>query len=127
MRIERNEGILCEVRALAALIGALVLALPAAQVEAATAKRTAVLRLAAAHPVSLRGTRFLPRESVTVAAHSQGRTRARTVVAAAAGTFVVSFPRLPFDRCEGFLAIARGARGSFAVYKLPDLMCPPRG
>jgi hypothetical protein len=115
-------------KALAALIGALVLALPAAaQVEAATAKRTAVLRLVAAHPVSLRGTRFLPRESVTVAAHSQGRTRARTVVAAAAGTFVVSFPRLPFDRCEGFLAVARGARGSFAVYKLPDVMCPPRG
>jgi hypothetical protein len=116
------------VKALAALTLALALLLPAAaRVEASTAKRTASLRLASAHPVSLRGSRFLSGERVTVVASSQGRIRTRTVTAADAGTFVVRFTRLPFDRCEGFLAVARGARGSFAVYKLPDLMCPPRG
>ena len=115
-------------KALAALTLALGLLLPAvARVEASTAKRTALLRLATAHPVSLRGSRFLGGERVTVVASSQGRIRTRTVTAAAAGTFLVRFTGMPFDRCEGFRAVAQGARGSFAVYKLPDLMCPPRG
>jgi hypothetical protein len=116
------------VKALVALTLALALLLPAAgRVEASTAKRTALLRLVAAKPVSLRGSRFLSGERVAVVAASQGRMRSRTVTAAQAGTFVVRFAGLPFDRCEGFLAVARGARGSFAVYKLPDVMCPPRG
>ena len=114
-----------------ALVGftlTLALTLPAAgRVEGSTAKRTAALRLLAAHPVALRGSRFLSGERVTVVAASQGRMRSRTVTAGQAGTFVVRFSGLPFDRCEGFLAVARGARGSFAVYKLPDPVCPPRG
>jgi hypothetical protein len=116
------------VKALVALTLALALLLPAAaRVEASTAKRTASLRLAAAHPVSLRGAHFLSGERVTVIASSQGRMRSRTVVAGVTGAFLVRFKGLPFDRCEGFRAVAQGSRGSFAVYKLPDLMCPPRG
>ena len=55
------------VKALVALTLALALALPAAaRVEASTAKRTAVLRLATAHPVAFRGSRFLAGERVGV-------------------------------------------------------------
>jgi hypothetical protein len=116
------------VKALAALTLALAVSLPAAaRVEASTAKRMATLRLASAHPVALRGSRFLSGERVTVVASSQSRIRSRTVTAADGGTFLVRFRGMPFDRCKGFLAVARGARGSFAVYKLPELMCPPRG
>ena len=114
--------------ALAALTLALALVLPAAaRVEASTAKRTAALKLTSARPVSLRGSRFLAGEQVTIVAASQGRRRSRTLSAGTVGTFLVRFAGLPFDRCEGFEAVARGARGSFAVYKLPKLMCPPRG
>jgi hypothetical protein len=116
------------VKAVVALTLAVGLLLPsAARVEASSAKRTASLRLAASHPVTLRGSRFLSGERVTVTASSQGRSRAKSVTAAASGTFLVRFTGMPFDRCEGFLAVARGARGSVAVYKLPDVMCPPRG
>jgi hypothetical protein len=131
IRLRRNpcsEWHTGRVKALAALTLALALLLPAAaRVEASTAKRTASLRLATAHPVALRGSRFLSGERVTVVASSQGRIRSRTVTAGDAGTFLVRFAGMPFDRCEGFLAVARGSRGSLAVYKLPDLMCPPRG
>jgi hypothetical protein len=115
------------VKAIVALTLALGLLLPsAARVDASTAKRTASLRLAAAHPISLRGSRFLSGERVTVVASSQGRTRAKTTTAGGSGTFLVTFAGMPFDRCQGFRATARGARGSIAVYKLPDVMCPPR-
>ena len=107
---------------------ALALLLPSAAGGApSTANRKAVLGLATAQPVALRGSRFLSGERVTVVAASQGRLRTKVVTAGAAGTFLVQFVGLPFDRCEGFAAIARGSRGSFATYKLPDVMCPPRG
>jgi hypothetical protein len=115
------------VKAVVALTLAVGLLLPsAARVEASPTKRTALLRLVAPHPVSLRGSRFLSGERVTVMASSQGRIKTKSVTAAAAGTFLVRFTDMPFDRCQGFLAVARGARGSIAVYKLPDVMCPPR-
>lgn len=107
---------------------ALSLLLPgAAGGSPSTVERKAFLRLATAQPVALRGSSFLGGERVTVVAASQGRLRTKVVTAGAAGTFLAQFPGLPFDRCEGFVAIARGTRGSFAVYKLPDVMCPPRG
>lgn len=115
------------VKVLIAVTAALVLAVPAAaaQVERA-GKRSASLKLAAAHPVSLRGSRFLAGERVKVVAHSGDRTRSRTVTAGAGGAFLVRFANMPFDRCQGFLAVAQGARGSVARFKLPELMCPPR-
>jgi hypothetical protein len=116
------------VKVLVALTVALALALPAAAGgHSSNAGRTAALKLTAAHPVSLRGSRFLAWERVTVVAASQGRTRARVVSAGRGGAFVVRFGSMPFDRCDGFVAVARGARGSYAVYKLPELTCPPPG
>jgi hypothetical protein len=116
------------VKALVALAVVLAFALPAAAGgHASNAGRTAALKLTAAHPVSLRGSHFLAGERVTVAAASQGRARSRVVTAGTGGAFLVRFGGMPFDRCEGFVAVARGSRGSFAVYKLPELMCPPRG
>jgi hypothetical protein len=116
------------VKALVALTLAVGLLLPsAARVHASTPERTASLRLVGTHPISLRGSRFLSGERVNVVAASQGRRGSRAVTATPGGTFTVGFGSMPFDRCQGFVAVARGARGSFAVYKLPDLMCPPRG
>jgi hypothetical protein len=116
------------VKAVVGVTLALFLLLPgAAGGSPSTAERKALLRLAAANPVSLRGSSFLSGERVTVVAASQGRLRTKVVTAGAAGTFLARFADLPFDRCEGFVAIARGTRGSFAVFKLPDVACPPRG
>jgi hypothetical protein len=114
------------VKVIVAVTAALVLAVPAAAHVDASGTRPAVLRLAASHPVSLRGTKFLAGEQVTVTAYSQGRIRARTVVAGESGAFLARFRNLPFDRCQGFRAVARGARGSLARFKLPELMCAPR-
>jgi hypothetical protein len=114
------------VKVIVAVTAALVLALTAAAHVDASGERRAVLRLAAAHPVSLRGSNFLPGEQVTVVAHSQGRMRTRKVVAGDGGGFVARFANLPFDRCQGFVAVAHGARGSKARFKLPELMCRPR-
>jgi hypothetical protein len=114
------------VKATVAVTVALVLALMAAAHVDASGQRRAVLKLAAAHPVSLRGSQFLAGEQVTVVAHSAGRTKSRTITAGESGGFLVRFGNLPFDRCNGFLAVARGARGSVARFKLPELMCPPR-
>jgi hypothetical protein len=114
------------VKVIAAVTAALALAVPAAAHVDSTGKRSAALKLAGSHPVSLRGSKFLAGERVTVTARSAGVKRSRTVTAGGAGAFVARFANLPFDRCQGFLAVARGARGSVATLKLPDLMCPPR-
>jgi hypothetical protein len=116
------------VKALVALTLALTLTLPAAAAAKTSAvERKASLRLATAHPVALRGSRFLAGERVSVIVSSQARVRSRTVTADDAGTFLVRFVGLPFDRCDGLVAVARGNRGSIAVYKLPQSLCPPRG
>jgi hypothetical protein len=116
------------VKALAGLALALTLTLPAAAAaKPSGVERTALLRLATAHPVALRGSRFLAGERVSVIVSSQGRMRSRAVTASDEGTFLVRFVGMPFDRCDGLVAVARGARGSIAVYKLPQSMCPPRG
>jgi hypothetical protein len=114
------------VKVIVAVTASLLLALTAAAQVDASGQRRAVLKLAGAHPVSLRGSKFLAGEQVTVVVHSAGRTKSRTVTAGAAGVFLVRFGNLPVDRCQGFLAFARGARGSIARFKLPELMCPPR-
>ena len=115
-------------KVIAAVVAALGFVAPVAAAPDAV-ERGATLRLAGTHPVALRGSGFLAGEQVTVVAQSAGRTRSRTVVAGEAGRFLVRFDKLPFDRCQGFRAVARGVRGSVARFKLPDLLdrlCPPR-
>jgi hypothetical protein len=114
------------VKALLAIAVLLVLALPAAPLEAAP-ERTAVLRLVSANPTVLLGSRFIPGERVRVTARAKGRSRSRTLNAAPGGGFLVLFSDLVLERCDGFTATARGARGSSATLKLPQPACPPRG
>lgn len=113
-------------KALLALILLLVLALPAARTEAAP-KRAAVLRLVTANPPVLLGSRFIPGERVRVTAQAKNRSRSRTLNAGPAGGFLVLFSGFTIDRCDGFTATARGARGSSATLKLPQPACPPKG
>lgn len=120
-------------RTLAVILSAMrPLALAAAVVAAATAvsaspaatERRATLRLVTAHPITLRGTGFDAAERVQVTVHSSGFTRTKQT-RSNDGAFTVTF-RLPFDRCNGLLAVARGSSGTVARYKLPQLLCPPR-
>lgn len=113
-------------KALLALTVLLVLALPAARLEAAP-KRAAVLRLVTSNPPVLLGSRFIPGERVRVTAKAKGRTRSRTLNAGPGGGFLVLFSGVTLDRCDGFTATARGARGSNATLKLPQPACPPKG
>jgi hypothetical protein len=89
-------------------------------------------RLAAAHvvvldrsPVVVRGTRFVPRENVTVRVIVRGGPRwTKTVTAGAGGTWTARFRSASLGRCASFWVRAAGGRGSKAAYtELP----PPCG
>jgi hypothetical protein len=84
----------------------------------------ATLKLSKGIPLTLRGAHFLPNERVRVTVSSTLK-RTKLVSASASGAFVVSFQQA-FDRCNGLLALATGARGSRAMLKMPQLGCPPR-
>jgi hypothetical protein len=77
-----------------------------------------------AEPLTLRGTRFSARERVRVSV-STSVSAASRVTATRAGSFVVSFPGLSYDRCNGLLAVAVGSEGSRARLTAQPL-CPPR-
>ena len=78
-------------------------------------------------PVVLVGSGFRAAERVRVTAQVNGDGYVRRVTATRAGTFRVSLGTdAVLDRCNSaFAARAVGARGSFAVLKLPELLCPP--
>lgn len=73
-------------------------------------------------PLKLRGTRFVPRESVRVTVNGSGGTTSAKVSVRADGSFVVAFPG--FDLCNGVAASARGDRGSRASFQFSSsLVC----
>lgn len=82
------------------------------------------MRLADREPLTLRGVRFRTRELVRVRVTADGGTRARRVRTTASGSFVSQFG-LTLDRCSGLYAVAVGSRGSRAILKLPEPLCPP--
>lgn len=108
------------------VIAVLVLvALPGARLEAASAKRPAALHLVSKQPVVLRGVRFVDDERVRVTLYAEGARSVRRVRAVNAGRFVVRFADASVDRCSGLRALAVGGEGSRAWLKLPDPACPP--
>jgi hypothetical protein len=82
------------------------------------------LNLQRGDPLTLRGAHFVPAERVAVSVRSDQRQTKR-VTANDRGVFVVSFPRVTYDRCQGLSARAVGSRGSRAGLKTPQLLCPP--
>jgi hypothetical protein len=110
-----------------ALVIALTLALAlgaAASGANQTAAGKATLKLQGAAPLTLRGAGFFRAERVVVSVRS-GQRRSKRVTANERGTFVVSFPRFTYDRCDPLTALAVGSRGSRAGLKVLPRGCPP--
>jgi hypothetical protein len=110
-----------------ALVIALTLGLALGAAESGanqTAAGKATLKLQGVAPVTLRGAGFVRAERVVVSVRS-GQRRSKRLTANSRGGFVVSFPRLSYDRCDPLFALAVGSRGSRAGLKVPPRGCPP--
>jgi hypothetical protein len=110
-----------------ALLACAAVALVAGSARAdASSTARAELRLVRATPLVVAGTRFLPRERVTVRVQVKGERRARAVTATRAGGLFVRFSSLVYDRCATpFRIWAIGSRGSRAELSTPRTQCPP--
>ncbi len=60
-----------------------------------------------------------------MAVSDRNATRIRKVTASGRGSFTVTFAAGAYDRCAALVARATGARGSRALLKLPQPLCPP--
>jgi hypothetical protein len=89
-----------------------------------TSSGKATLKLQRTAPLTLRGARFVPAERVVVSVRGN-RRQTKRVTANDRGVFVVTFPRVTYDRCDALRALAVGSRGSRAGLKTPPLLCPP--
>ena len=96
----------------------LAAALAPAALSAGPAPR---LTIATSSPLVVAGTRFVPRELVTVTIGSQ----VRRVRVTALGSFRAGFPGVTYDRCTGFQVVATGARGDRAMLVRARAMCAP--
>ena len=103
--------------------GALQASVPNSDGAAATSAK-ARLALVRRAPLTIRGTSFASRERVKLILASKKRIT-KMFYATAGGSFVIRFPGVRVDRCEGFAAFAIGARGSRAALGLPNVYCPP--
>jgi hypothetical protein len=92
---------------------------------AQTSGSRALLRLTDTQPVKLTGLHFHSGERVRVTVVAETARRTRLVRATRAGAFVATFSELSTDRCGELSAVAVGARGSRATFKLIPLGCPP--
>lgn len=108
-----------------ALVVLLLTLVPAGAAADRAAAGKARLQIVGGPPLLLRGTQFVAGERVKITVTGE-RTLSKSTVADGRGAFEVRFAVL-FDRCSSSLrALARGARGSRAGAKMPQLMCPPR-
>ena len=90
----------------------------------ATSAGKPTLKLQSGAPLTLRGAGFVGAERVVVSVRG-GRRQSKRVTANGRGVFVVSFPRISYDRCDALFALAVGSRGSRAGLKMPPRLCPP--
>ena len=111
-----------------ALVIAIALSLGLSGTAASGANGTsagkATLKLQGGAPLTLRGAGFVRAERVVVSVRS-GQRRSKRVTANGRGGFVVTFPRISYDRCDPLSALAVGSRGSRASLKMPPRGCPP--
>jgi hypothetical protein len=108
------------VAALGAVVAAVVAVAPGyARSDAAA------LRVVDESPLTVRGLGFKARERVTVTETSAAAIQRRTVTATATGSFVVRFTAVTADACRGFSVRASGNRGTRALVKRFDAICPP--
>ena len=86
------------------------------------------LRIVAETPLTIRGVNFEPAEHVSVTARDSAKTRApavRALRAGSAGGFLVRFPEVDANACQGFSVLAVGSDGSRAAIGRKPGVCPP--
>ena len=120
-RAVRHTGPVGRAAAVLLLIAALATSGVAASGESASRP---ALKLMSGTPLRVAGSHFLAGERVHVAAIS-ARKASKRVVANANGRFVATLA-VAYDRCNGLIVVATGSRGSRAMLKRPELLCPPR-
>jgi hypothetical protein len=93
---------------------------------AGAAKRIASVRLVDHDPVTVFGSRFAPRERVTVRMVVFGAERySKVVVSSATGRFTVRFPGRALAQCKSYALSAVGSKGSRALSR--DFIAGPCG
>src|ERR1051326_8040100 len=98
---------------LALALSLLAMLLP---VGAAASMNTARVSVATASPVSVRGTGFKSGERVTLTVSAK-LTRRKTVDANARGAFRTTFSHFSIARCQAYMVVAKGTRGSTATLR----------
>ena len=125
MRLRPRATIRHVSRALVAVV--LVSTLAAGTALASRARPS--LDVVTIHPVKVHGTGFRPAERtrvvLVVSDHPHVR-HIRRVTAGREGSFVASFAGLSVGRCDAFVVVAKGTRGSSAVVKRGEVPadCP---
>jgi hypothetical protein len=85
---------------------------------------SATVRLAAASPLQLQGSRFAAGETVVVTVRLGQKRSIVRAHADAAGGFTLRFPKLAVVRCGPALAVtAVGSAGSRAAFSLNKIAC----
>jgi hypothetical protein len=108
-------------RGLAAIAATAVTAVMVTGTSGGSARPLASLRLVRTEPFVVRGVGFKAREHARLTLTVANDQTVRRVIARAAGGFVVSFGVVPLSRCDGYLVVAVGNRGSRAALKRPPL------
>jgi hypothetical protein len=110
------------VRIAIALAAVVVLA---ALANAGAAAARAVVAPLDLDPLTVRGVRFRPAETVRVRVIVSGRAVGKVVRASAKGRFTVRFRSLWLTECDMYRIRASGSRGSRAVYNELPRPCIP--
>jgi hypothetical protein len=108
-------------RGLAAIAAAAVAALVVTGASGGSARPLASLRLVRTEPFVVRGVGFKAREHARLTLTIRDDKTVRRVIAGPAGGFVVGFGVVQLSRCNGYMVVAVGNRGSSAVLKQPPL------
>lgn len=83
------------------------------------------LRLLHRQPLTVAGAGFAARETVRLTVVVADATRTRIVTASHRGAFTARFAAISYDRCTATVVRATGKRGSRALLKVPQPLCPP--
>ncbi len=107
------------------VVGALAVGVAVQAGRGSPAAGSPTLRAVALAPLTIRGERFQADERTTVNVSLDGNRLRQVVRASGSGTFTSRFS-VAVDACNGGLAVtAVGGRGSRALLKLPQRLCPP--
>ncbi len=97
--------------------------MPTSDGAAATSAK-ARLALVRRAPLTIRGTSFASRERVKLILASKKRIT-KLFYATAGGSFVIRFPGVRVDRCDGVRRVRDRSAWEPSTLGLPNVFCPP--